>query len=295
MRNLILLIIAGFCILFSSCKGKDAQQGNSNVISVTIDPQRYVVEKIAGDKFKVNCVVPFGQSPESYDPTPQEMINISRSKAYFRIGEIGFEQAWMKAICEQNPSMPVYDLSKGINLVKMDAHHHHHHDGECEHHHGSNDPHIWTSVKNMKIIALNVLDAVIELDKENEEYYRSNYKAFADELEKTEAEIDSLLVPLKGKAFIIYHPTLTYLAADYGMTQLCIEIDGKEPSPAQLKELVDTARKNNVKIVFIQKEFDQKNASLIAKETGCKLVSINPLDYDWTKEMKEIAKALANE
>ena len=92
MRNLILLIIAGFCILFSSCKGKDAQQGNSNVISVTIDPQRYVVEKIAGDKFKVNCVVPFGQSPESYDPTPQEMINISRSKAYFRIGEIGFRR-----------------------------------------------------------------------------------------------------------------------------------------------------------------------------------------------------------
>ena len=125
MRNLILLIIAGFCILFSSCKGKDAQQGNSNVISVTIDPQRYVVEKIAGDKFKVNCVVPFGQSPESYDPTPQEMINISRSKAYFRIGEIGFEQAWMKSISEQNPSMPVYDLSKGINLVKLDAHHHH--------------------------------------------------------------------------------------------------------------------------------------------------------------------------
>ena len=260
---------------------------------MTIEPQRYFAEKIAGDKFKINCVVPAGQSPETYDPTPQQMVQVGKSQGYLRIGSIGFEQAWMDNIRNNNPGLKVFDLSEGIDLLKSpeeeEEHDHHHH-----HHPGGVDPHTWSSISGAKVIAKNTLDAFVSLDPENKEYYQANYEQLTKEIGETEKTVSGLLHSLDNKTFIIYHPALTYLANEYGLTQLCIEMDGKEPSPAQLKELVETAREHNAKVVFIQREFDQKNAELIAKETGCRLIPINPLDYDWGKEMIHIAKSLAD-
>ena len=270
----------------------DRKKVDDKMISVTIEPERYFAQKIAGDKYKFNCVVPSGQSPETYDPTPKEMVEIGRSMAYFRIGEIGFEQAWMDKIKENNPELKIYNMSHGMTMIAEEEHNHEH-DGECSHHHGSVDPHIWTSTEGAKVISWNILNALIDIDPENTKYYWGNYNKLLDEIDFTEAQITELLSDVKGEAFIIYHPALTYFAKEFGMKQLCIELDGKEPSPATLKELVETAKSENAKVVFIQKEFDQKNAELIAKETNCKLVVINPLSYDWSKEMIDIAKSLS--
>ena len=298
----ILITILSFFLL-TACVTK---QANETVVTVTIEPQRYFAEKIAGDKFKINCVVPAGQSPETYDPTPQQMIQIGRSIAYLRIGPIGFEQAWMDKIRENNPKLQVFDTSEGMNLLtdtEDDDHTHEHgtHDHDAHageeahhHHHGGVDPHIWSSIAGAKAVTWNTLNAFIELDPDNTEYFWQNYNKLVDEIDKTNTEIKQLLDPLTDRTFIIYHPALTYFANEFNLTQLCIEMDGKEPSPAQLKRLVETARANNARVVFIQQEFDQKNAELIAKETGCKLTVINPLAYDWTKEMIHIAKALAD-
>lgn len=298
----ILITILSFFLL-TACVTK---QANETVVTVTIEPQRYFAEKIAGDKFKINCVVPAGQSPETYDPTPQQMIQIGRSIAYLRIGPIGFEQAWMDKIRENNPKLQVFDTSEGMNLLtdtEDDDHAHEHgtHDHDAHageeahhHHHGGVDPHIWSSIAGAKAVAWKTLNAFIELDPDNTEYFWQNYNKLVDEIDKTNTEIKQLLDPLTDRTFIIYHPALTYFANEFNLTQLCIEMDGKEPSPAQLKRLVETARANNARVVFIQQEFDQKNAELIAKETGCKLTVINPLAYDWTKEMIHIAKALAD-
>lgn len=300
MRQIYVLISALFILLLTACGGK---QANERIVSVTIEPQRYFAEKIAGDKFTINCVVPAGQSPETYDPTPQQMVWVGKSQAYLRIGSIGFEQAWMDNIRENNPGLRIFDLSEGISLLKNpeeeDNHHHegeHHHgdEGHHHHHHGGVDPHTWSSISGAKVIAKNTLDAFVALDPENKAYYEANYDLLRQEIEETEKTVSGLLKPLSNKTFIIYHPALTYLADEYGLTQLCIEMDGKEPSPAQLKELVETSRKHNAQVVFIQKEFDQKNAELIAKETGCRLIPINPLDYDWNKEMIHIAKSLVD-
>ena len=294
----ILITILSFFLL-TACVTK---QANEAVVTVTIEPQRYFAEKIAGDKFKINCVVPAGQSPETYDPTPQQMIQIGRSIAYLRIGPIGFEQAWMDKIRENNPKLQVFDTSEGMNLLtdtEDDDHAHEHgtHDHDAHageeahhHHHGGVDPHIWSSIAGAKAVAWNTLNAFIELDPENTEYFWQNYNKLVDEIDKTNTEIKQLLDPLTDRTFIIYHPALTYFANEFNLTQLCIEMDGKEPSPAQLKRLVETARANNARVVFIQQEFDQKNAELIAKETGCKLTVINPLAYDWTKRNDSYSK-----
>lgn len=295
MKHLSSFITLISLFLLLSCVVK---QMDERIVSVTIEPQRYFAEQIAGDKFAINCVVPSGQSPETYDPTPQQMVQVGKSLAYLQIGYIGFEQAWMESIRQNNPKMEVFNLSDGINLLKNaeDGEAHSHGEGEvCNHHHpGGIDPHTWNSFVGARVIARNTLAAFVALDPENEAYYTANYNTLLEEIEQTERTVASMLEPLSSRTFIIYHPALTYFANEFGLTQLCIEMDGKEPSPAQLKELVETARNHNTQVVFIQQEFDQKNAELIAKETGCRLVRINPLDYDWNKEMIHIAKSLAD-
>jgi zinc transport system substrate-binding protein len=190
--------------------------------------------------------------------------------------------------------MKVFDLSEGIDLIleteEEDAPGDHHHHG---HHPGGIDPHIWNSVHGARTIARNTLNAFLALDEEHADDYRQNYARLMEEIDETSAELSEYLSPLSNRTFIIYHPALTYFAREFNLTQLCIEMEGKEPSPAWLKELVETAREHQTKVVFIQQEFDKKNAELIARETGCRLVAINPLSYDWSKEMIHIAKSLA--
>lgn len=295
-----------FACLLMSCGG--SKQGKDRTVSVTIEPQRYFAERIAGDKFIINCVVPTGQNPETYDPTPQQMILVGKSEAYFQIGNIGFEQAWMPTIRENNQNLQFFDLSEGIQLLsdeeKEEEHAHAGHDhnladeDHSHHHHahaGGVDPHYWSSIEGAKTIAWNTLNAFIQLDKENAAYYWDNYNKLAEEIDATKTKIFTLLSPVLSRAFIIYHPSLTYFAEEFNLTQLPLEIEGKEPSAAQMKELVDMARNYNVRIVFVQQEFNRDNAQLIAKETGCHLVTINPLNYHWDEEMIRIAQALADE
>jgi zinc transport system substrate-binding protein len=263
-----------------------------NDIAVTIEPQRYFAEKIGGDEFRVHTLVPAGQSPETYDPSPQQMVRLSKSRAYLQIGSLGFEQAWTPRIRDHNPRMQVFDLSEGFELIREDEAEQ---EGLHNHHPGGVDPHIWSSINGARAMAENTLNAFVALDKDNEARYRRNYAALVAEIDETEAIIRRKLAPLTARAFIIYHPALTYFAREFNLSQLCIETDGKEPSPAQLKDLVDRANEYRAKVVFVQQEFDMKNAVQIAEETACRLVSINLLDYHWSRELISIAKALADE
>ena len=274
-------------MLFLAVGCTSSSTGKEALVSVTIEPQCYFVEKIGGADFMVNSVIPSGQSPETYDPTPKQMMRIGQSRAYLRIGYIGFEQAWMKNLEEQNPHMQVFDLSKGMTFIENEE--------PDSHHHGSVDPHIWTSIRGAQVIARNVRDALSALNPEHKADYALRYDSLMQEIEDTKMQMSRLLEPYKGTSFIIYHPALTYFAQEFGLNQLCIELDGKEPSPAQLTELIETARASQAKVVFVQQEFDQKNAELIAEETGCRLVRINPLAYDWKEEMINLAKIIAGD
>ncbi len=297
-----------FVCLLAACSG--GKQGKEQVISVTIEPQRYFAEQIAGGRFTFNCVVPAGQDPEAYDPTPQQMVRIGESMAYLQVGNLGFEQAWLQTIRENNPQLTFFDLSQGVDLLRSEAsgegEAHEEHDGhdhaaeaDAHHHHhahaGGVDPHYWSSIEGAKMMAWNILNALIKLDNEHAAHYWVNYNRLIEEIEATDSKVYMTLSAVLSRAFIIYHPSLTYFAEDYNLTQLPLEVDGKEPSPAQLKELVDLARNYNVRVVFIQPEFNRQNAELIARETGCRLVTINPLNYHWSEEMIHIAEALAHE
>ncbi len=279
--------------------GCSSHKDSGQIITVTIEPQRYFAERLADSLFQVVTMVPAGTSPETYDPSPVQMANLARSKAYFLIGKIGFEEVWLGKMKENNPDLRFYDNSEGIEFITGE-HHHHDHEGDHDHHShaghpGGVDPHTWSSPKEALSIVRNMCKALIGIDPANEDFYNKNREKLEMEIRETDETVRSLLNDSGQKAFIIYHPALTYFARDYGLEQYCIETDGKEPSPEQLKELVETVRSHEVKTIFIQQEFDKKNAELIAKETGCKLVVINPLSYDWSRETIAIAKALSGE
>ncbi|WP_321519595.1 metal ABC transporter solute-binding protein, Zn/Mn family [uncultured Bacteroides sp.] len=289
MRKIFIMLSLLVSIAFIGCTNKKEQ--NKKILTVTIEPQRYFTEQIAGDKFSVVSMVPKGSSPESYDPIPSQLVSLDKSEAYFRIGYIGFELTWFERLKENAPHMLVFDTSAGINLI-LDSHHHHHGDNEGSNHSLKGiDPHIWNSPINVQIIANNTCKALCSLDKANEIYYIQRCNKLKQEIKNLD---DTLKVILKNadKSFMIYHPALSYFARDYGLHQICIEEEGKEPSPAHLKELIQTCKKEGVRVIFVQQEFDKNNAELIAKETGTKIVSINPLSYDWKGEMIHIAQAL---
>lgn len=282
MKKLIYILTL---FILSAC-GNTTQKSEKPILTVTLEPLRYFTEAIAGDNYEVVSMVPKGSSPESYDPTPQQLVNLSKSQAYFRIGYIGFEQAWMKKLEANCPNMKVYNTSKGIDLIRDKGHWHgdHFHEGGVE-------PHVWNSTQNALIIADNIYQALCELDSTHQEDYQKRLDVLKQTIRQTDANVRTLLENADS-TFLIYHPALSYFARDYGLKQVSIEEGGKEPSPAQLKALIETCRNENVHTIFVQQEFDQRNAQLIANELGVNIVSINPLSYDWVKEMIRIAEAL---
>ena len=282
MKKLIYILTLFICC---AC-GHTPQQSEKPVITVTLEPLRYFTEAIAGDCFEVVSMVPKGSSPESYDPTPQQLVNLSKSQAYLRIGYIGFEQAWMKKLEANYPTMKVYDTSKGVELIREEGHHHgdHYHEGGVE-------PHIWNSTRNASVIADNIYAALCEMDADHQPEYKQRLDSLKQVIARTDADVRTLLANADS-TFLIYHPALSYFARDYGLHQISIEEGGKEPSPATLKTLIETCRREGAQVIFVQQEFDQRNAQLIADELGIEIVPINPLSHDWAEEMLRVASAL---
>lgn len=284
--SLVIMGVISLAIL-AGCTGQSKNKQDERTITVTIEPQRYFTEAIAGDKFKVISMVPKGSSPESYDPTPQQLVELGKSEAYLRIGHIGFEVTWMDRLLKNAPHIVVFDTSEGIDLIRGTGHFHgdHYHEGGVE-------PHVWNSAVNAQIIAQNTFQALRTLDKENEAYYLARYDSLSRKIHETDSIVTELLQENADHAFMIYHPALSYFARDYKLEQISIEEEGKEPSPGHLKNLIEISKQEGVRVIFVQPEFDQRNAQIIAKETDTQIIPINPLSYDWEEEMIHIAKSL---
>lgn len=304
MKKTSILLISLMLLVACRPTGDRAKVEQKPVITVTIEPLRYFTEAIAGDRFQVVSMVPKGSSPETYDPVPRQLVEMAESKAYFRIGHIGFEKIWMERLTDNAPHLQIFDMSEGVDLI-IDTEKGRHTDGEehptnfqeAEEHvhvHGGVEPHIWSSTTNAQVIAGNILNALSTIDKEHSNEYMERYLKLYRQIAVTDSLIcEKLSQPGADRTFIIYHPALSYFARDYGLRQIAIEDNGKEPSPTHLKGLIDLCRQLQVHVIFVQPEFDRRNAELIAEQTGTSVVGINPLSYDWQTEMMNVAEALS--
>ncbi len=288
MRRFFIYLFIG--ILLSGCSSQPPKSQNK-ILFVSILPLKYFADKIAGEGWKVEVTVPPGVGPETYSPTPKQIMRLGEAQAYFSIGYLGFEQAWLENFRSSNPQLQVFATSKRIDLIKEE-----HHDGDHQSDHvhlQGVDPHIWSSPKTVRLIAQNIFDGMMIIDPSNGDTYQKNLNALMTEIQKVDSTVTQLLAHASSRKFIIFHPALGYFARDYGLEQLSIEFEGKVPSPKHLQVVIETAKSQNIKFILIQKEFDIENAEIIAKETGSKILQIDPLDYNWPDQMIAIAKKLS--
>lgn len=293
MQRYVFLAFLTLTLLACGSGSTKNDSEEQRVLTVTIEPQRYFLDQIVGDAFDVNTLVPVGTSPEAYEPAPSVMVNMGKSELYFMVGDLGFENAWSQRLADNNPGLTIVNCSKGIE--RMEGHEHHHAEGDEHHHHHHDgmDPHVWSSPKAVKVFTRNMVDALVQADPDNEELYRENYNALLKKIESTDSTLHALLDDAPKRSFIIYHPALGYFARDYGLNQLSIEFEGKNPSPAQIRKLVDIAQKEKINTVFVDKGFDTKNAEVIANEIDAELFVIDPLAYEWDTELIRIATILS--
>jgi zinc transport system substrate-binding protein len=271
-------------ILFVSC-GRNAGGDDRPVITVSIAPYKYFVEKIAGDDFKINVMVPAGADPHIYEPVPNQISGLRKSEAYISNGFLDFETTWLDRFCEVNKTMKLLSLSNNIDPLEP---HHSHEVEDTE----TADPHYWVSPDCAKIMAKTLKEFLITLKPERREFYETNNAKFDSIIDNIDNEAQQLFADCIKRAFMIYHPNLGYLARYYNLEEISVEYEGKEPPPSRFKYLIDRARAENLKTIFVQKEFDAKNAQAIANEIGAKIEIINPLSEDWDDAMRGIIEAL---
>ena len=260
---------------------------NKPVIFVSVNPQAYFVERICGDLVDVRVMVGPGQSPATYEPTPKQMVSLSEAEIYFSIG-VPFETAWMDKIKQLNPDLKIIDTRNGIELRNIETHH----DNHENHNDNSKDPHIWLDPELVKIQAQTMKSALSDLFPDNQDEITENLDLFLNDLESLTNEIKQKLENLTSRKFLVFHPSWGYFADRFELEQIPIEIEGKEPSARELGEIFNLAKKENLKVIFIQEQFSTKSAESIASSIGAKVVSIDPLARDYMENMRNIARII---
>ncbi len=275
--------------LFLGCGGP-APDGRIEV-AVSVPPQAYFVDRLGGDRVSVTVMVPPGSSPDTYEPSPRQVLQLDRARLYVEVGlaDFPFERRTIAAAVERRPRLEVADMSRGIELAPLDG------PSAADGRRAAPqplDPHIWLSPANVARGAGIIAEGLVRADPPGAEIYRRNLAGFRAEIDALDREIETTLAGLAGRKFFVYHPAWGYFARRYGLVQVAIEAEGKDPSPARLVELIEQARAERVRAVFVQRGFSERSARVLAAEIGAPVVALDPLAYDWPASLREAAAAL---
>ena len=281
MKLLLYILI----FIFGGCSYKPGNTSGKQKILVTILPEKSFIEKIAGTDFDIIVLVPQGANPSVYSLLPSQMVDITRATAWFRIGYVGFELSSVDRIKEVNSGMKIIDLSSELEIISRRP-------LQNPVTRAGSDPHTWLSPENVQTMAFQITKELVLINPSKEKDYMSALQRFTDEIRVTNDSISFLLKGIKGKKFITYHPSLTYFARDYGLIQFSLEEGGKEPSPAHMTLLTETAKQEGIQTIYIQSDFDKELARTFADEINGKIVRIWPLNPAWSENLISIARAL---
>jgi len=261
-------------------------------VFVSITPQAYFVDRIGGDLVHTEVLVGPGQSPETYDLTFLQMSKLAACDVYFRIG-VPFENHLLGKLSKNMPDLNISNSVESIKLRVMentlDENNHAH---DATHAHGATDPHVWLDPLLVKVIAENIFNELSRIDPEHKNNYTINLTAFLNDLDSLDKKIATTLEPYKGGSFIVFHPTLGYFADRYGLKQMAVEIEGKEPGARQLVELIEIAGESGAKTIFVQPQFSSKSARRIAEAIGGNVETLDGLAYDYFSNMNDITRKL---
>ncbi len=253
-------------------------------VTVSILPEKYFVERIAGKTGNVSVMVPPGSNPATYEPRPRQMRALVHSRIYFAIG-VPFERTWLQKIIAINPEMQIVHLDKNIKKRRMATRR-----DSLPPTEGGLDPHIWLAPSLVKIQAREIAKALIRNDPSQKGLYEKNLGLFEIDLDRLDMEIRKIFAHKgKGAQFLVFHPSWGYFAEEYGLKQIPIEVEGKEPGPKQMASIIRYAKSKGIRVIFVQPEFSTRGAETIAKEINGRIVVADPLREDWMENLREVA------
>lgn len=297
VKNLILgaLALGAMALIISACNGARKGSGNRPIVAVSIPPQQFFIDNIAGDRVETVCLLGGTSDPESFEPSMKQFVDLEKARVYMPVGVFAFERSIIDRLKSNRPDLKVISVTEGVDAL-YDTHVHAHGD-EADHHdhRGEADPHMWSSAVNAKVIALNTLDALIEADPANEDVYRANYGRLEARLDSVDGCFRRLFDGMEARpSFAVWHPSLSYFARDYGLKQISLVDVGKETSVKSLVANLKSAGGDDCRVYFYQQEFDSDKAMSLVKESGVNVVTINPMNREWEDEMQKLYDAFSD-
>ncbi len=271
-RRLAAVVLGG---LLGAC-GAEEPRDDRPLVVVSVAPQRFLVKAVAGELARVEVMIPPGANPRSYEPTFGQLRALEEAALYVKVGHSNFpfEQAWLERLLAEVPGLPVVDASAGLSLPE-------------------GDPHVWLAPRHAEHMAVQTASALERIFPEHQQLLRHNLAAFRERVTELDHEIERLLEDLDGAEFFVFHPAWGYFAEAYGLRQVAIESEHKEPDPYELAELIERAKKAKARVIFVQPQFDPTSAKTVARETGARVEGLDPLAEDWDANLRRAAHALA--
>ncbi len=303
MRRYVLSAVL-LCALAPAALGATPSPAEGKLsVFVAVPPQALFAERVGGEHVAVRVLVGAGQDPHVFEPTPKQVVELSRADLYLRVG-VPLERRLVPRI--ERTGVKVIDTIAGIERRMMEEEHGHHHEHahhEAEHGHGHHDdghedeeeddeladPHVWLSPPLIAVQARNMAEAFIAADPAHEADYRRNLDTFLEELDAVHEQIRQMLAPYRGESFYVFHPAFGYFADAYGLEQRAVEVAGKSPTAKQLAGLIARARAEGVRVIFVQPQFDPRAAASVAAAIDGAVVALDPLARDVLGNLREMA------
>lgn len=293
MKNLLLAVAAIIFVgwLATSCgSGRRKKEASKKpLVAVSIPPQIFFVNAIAGDRVETMCLLGAGADPETFEPSMSNLMEVERAAVYMPIGTLPFETVMLDRLNANGHKVPVEIMSRGMTLLTGTHGHHGRHEG---HHHHDVDPHVWSSPVNAKTLALNTLNALVKADPANEDAYRANYARLDARLDSVDRSFSQAFSNLGSPvSFIVWHPSLSYFARDYNLNQIVLSGKTDDSSVKKIIDQLRQASQQKAAVCFYQVEFDSEKAATLSKELDVKIVEINPMNSEWEDEMQKLYDA----
>jgi zinc transport system substrate-binding protein len=294
--SILTLFISGI-IIYSIFNAPNPSTNSDDkiVVAASILPQKEFIEKVGGNRVQVIIMVPPGADPHTYEPEPSKLTELSRAKIYFEVGSgIEFELSWMDKIKSLNSQMQIINSSKGIKLISNQENANQSTNQTQNNIENEMDPHVWVSPRNTMQMVENIYQGLVKIDPDHKDYYLKNKENYLKELHDLDQDINQSLEGKKNTMILVYHPAWGYFCRDYGLQQIAIQQNGKEPSAQLITQIIDLSKKNNITAIFVSPQYSTRNAEVIANEIGAEIVVIDPLAPNYIQNMQKVLKAFQN-
>ncbi len=268
------LALLWLLVLLAGC-GSSATPPLRPMVVVSVLPQAYFVERLAGDLVDIEVMIPPGASPSSYEPTIGQLRAMSEASLYVKVGHpnFPFERAWLDRLLSERSDLTVVDCAGDLREA-------------------NDDPHIWLSPGCVRTLAPKIAAALSDLLPERRTDLEHNLDDLMMEVDALDAEIHARLDPYAGRQILVFHPAWSHFTREYGLEQVAIESEHKEPTSHELSVLMDEARRQEFHVVIVQPQFSRRSAELVAAELNAEVVVLDPLAWDWLSNMRHVAETL---